>query len=81
MSCQVCFINILSHYSEWGISGWSVLGSVPLMGSGVFGSISAGSLDRLKAYALFPYIKYQNTDKTGISREGHGSAGNGRVVR
>ena len=24
----------LSQYSEWGMRGWSVLGSVPLMGSG-----------------------------------------------
>ena len=42
--------------------GWSVLGSVPLMGFGVFGIVSPhGSLARLKAftrYALFPYMDY-----------------------
>ena len=45
------------------------------MGSGVFGSLSSGSLDRLKAYALFPYIEHYNTDITGLGRVGHGSAG------
>ena len=34
-----------------------------------------GSLNRLKAYALFPYIEYQKTDITGLGRVAQGSAG------
>ena len=39
--------------------GWSVLGSVLLMGSGVFdwSLLMARRIDS-KAYALFPYIEY-----------------------
>ena len=31
----------ISQYSEWGMRGWSVLGSVPLMSSGVFIRLSS----------------------------------------
>ena len=30
-------LGVVTAYSEWGMRGWSVLGSVPLMGFGVFG--------------------------------------------
>ena len=33
--------RFLSRYSEWGMRGWSVLGSVPFMGTGVFISLSS----------------------------------------
>ena len=44
--------------SEWEIRGWSVLGSVPLMGSGVFGwsLLMARWIDSKAFYALFPSI-------------------------
>ena len=49
----------LSQYSEWGMRGWSVLGSVSLMGSGVFISLSswlAGSRPKTY-YALISVIE------------------------
>ena len=36
---------VLSQYSEWGMRGWSVLGSVPLMGSGAFITLSSWLAD------------------------------------
>ena len=36
--------RVMSRYSDWGMRGWPMLGSVPFMGSGVFYHISNGSL-------------------------------------
>ena len=52
----------MSQYSEWGMRGWSVLGSVPLMGFGVFIGLSSWLADWLGSklimhYALFPEIE------------------------
>ena len=64
-------------YSEWGMRGWSVLGSVLLMSSGVFDwslLIMARCIDS-KACALFPYIEYKKTDITGLGTVVPGSVG------
>ena len=47
--------------------GWSVLGSVPVMGSVVFdwSLLMARWIDS-KVCALFPYIEYLKTDITGL---------------
>ena len=61
-------------YSEWGMRGWSVLGSVLLMGSGalVWSLLMARWIDS-KAYTLFPL---HGTLKDRQHRPlAHGSAG------
>ena len=39
--CLRTFFVSLSRYSEWGMRGWSVLGSVLLMGSGALVRVSS----------------------------------------
>ena len=57
--------------------GWSALGSVPLMGSGVFGwSLLMARWIDSKAYALFPYIY---TSKYIILKDRHIRAAEGRA--
>ena len=50
-------VVVCDRYSEWGMRGW--LGSLPLVGSGVFGRslLMARWIDS-KLYSLFPYIEY-----------------------
>ena len=64
----------------WLVGGdaWlvSVLGSVSLMDSGVFGwSLLMARWIDSKLVCIISYIEYKNADITGQSRVGHGSAG------